>query len=155
VSNGWSQKAASDIVYCRAGGRRRYNAIKQLITIERQNRIIAYMISTNDIMLLDYGFITRLARLFGVSRQTIHRDISAMFFPWRPQSFVRRIDVRLNYERWWEFEGKHCDWWKNSWFGQWWNSAKDRHQNGCRWKSLGNNNYGWGLPRSRSRKILI
>jgi hypothetical protein len=58
------------------------------------------MITNKDFMLLNYGFITRLAKLFGVSRQTIHRDISAMFFPWRPQSCVRIVDIRFNYRHW-------------------------------------------------------
>jgi len=130
VSNSWSQNTTSDIAYRRAGGRRRHNWRKQMAVIRRQDTIMAYFRKTRSECWIDYGVKTRLAKMLGVSRQTIHRDISAMFFRWHPQSFVRVVDMRISYRT-------SC----SPSFGDWWNMV---HPRGCIstwWKNIGGDKY--------------
>ncbi len=152
MSNGVFRPVSPEVAFHRAGGRRHYNMMKQVQTIRRQDAIIAYL--TKDPTCggsLFYGFNTRLAKVFGVSRQTIHRDLSAVLYPWRPQSFVRAVDARYNYDVWWKMRGAHVPWWTDKWFGKWWEAAIQRNQDRGIWKSQGRNRYMRGLARKQSR----
>jgi len=153
VSNAFSRSVSPEVAYHRAGGRRRYNVERQIETIRRQAAIIAHLTKNPFCGSSSFrGINTRLAKMFGVSRQTIHRDISAIMFPWKPQSFVRVVDARFNYEDWWQIMGKHSSWWSDTWFGRWWEEVVPRNQDRIILKSLGGNRYKRGLARKEKRK---
>lgn len=152
MSNSLFGSVSQEAAYHRAGGRRRYNFYKQWKMIQRQDAILAHLLKDPFCGGSPfYGFTTRLAKLFGVSRQTIHRDISALIYPWRPQSFVRVIDAKLNYGIWWERIGKHSSLWTEAWFGNWWEQALIRNEDHVVWKRIGENKYKQDWVRAQSR----
>ncbi len=142
MSNTVFKTVSPEVAYRRAGGRRRVNAMKQAETIRRQDSMIAFMMKDPFCSGSPfYGVKTRLAKRFGVSRQTIHRDLSAILMPWRPQSLVRIIDMKRIYLPWWQDVGSQDTWWTERWFGKWWESTVRRNQDRIIWKKIGRTKY--------------
>ena len=69
----WSKLTSSEKVFRRAGGRRRYNAMRQRRAEARRQEMARVL---GPMALLDpHGLSVALARAFGVSRQTAWRDL--------------------------------------------------------------------------------
>jgi len=93
----WSWVTVPDeVAWKRASGRRRYNSIRKMLKELRQWRVASlYCDASKDkiVRLMKtplsayypspkpYCIIIRLAEHFGVSRQTIHRDLNAVWWP--------------------------------------------------------------------------
>ena len=73
----WRDYAPDDVVYRRAGGRRRYNAVRQANADRRRLRLVemmaAYSAAGGNIY--DRGVRKRWAEALGVHKSTITRDI--------------------------------------------------------------------------------
>ena len=82
----WSKLTSSEEVFCRAGGRRRYNAMRQR-RAEARREAMARALSPTD-WLNPRGLSVALARAFGVSRQTAWRDLQQIFYGYREYNFV-------------------------------------------------------------------
>jgi DNA-binding transcriptional ArsR family regulator len=71
VSKGWSARVPDDEAYRRAGGRRRYNAVRQFraeLRLEKVGHLLRQGLSRAEI-----------ARRLGVHPSTVSRDIRRMF----------------------------------------------------------------------------
>lgn len=76
----WRDAIPVQQAYRRAGGRRGYNAVRQIRARLRRNEILARMVvGTSFLPLINRGAQARLAEEFRVHRSTIHRDIGAIF----------------------------------------------------------------------------
>jgi hypothetical protein len=76
----WSEWTDSRAVYRRAGGRRRYNAIRRLRAECRRVKLARLCLKYYpDYPPLARGLQTRLAAELGVSRSTISRDLAYLF----------------------------------------------------------------------------
>ena len=97
MSNGWSEWVSDNEAAARAGGRRRYNAL-------RRDRALYRRIQVTERVLSDgwtYGTQARIAEELGVSHSTISRDLKAIF-PGAIQCPV--CACRHPLERWRELE---------------------------------------------------
>ena len=72
----WSKLTSSEEVFRRAGGRRRYNAMRQR-RAEARRQEIARVLGPMA-LLSPHGLSVALARAFGVSRQTAWRDLQGI-----------------------------------------------------------------------------
>lgn len=70
----WSTPTTYDEVCRRAGGRRRYNAVRQFLAILRRKRVLDLLRRYG----VRRGVQTRIARELGVNRATICRDLKAL-----------------------------------------------------------------------------
>ncbi|MBL8203927.1 MAG: hypothetical protein JNM09_06825 [Blastocatellia bacterium] len=77
MSNHWSAWQPNHVAHRRAGGRRRYNAERQLSALIR--RLV--LVENFDLfsLMMVHGTKARAARFLGVSAATISRDITAIF----------------------------------------------------------------------------
>lgn len=71
--SGWARDP-----YRGAGGRRRYNALRQFCVKLRRAKILQLMLEEN-LSFLTRGTQARLAEALGVSESTISRDLKALF----------------------------------------------------------------------------
>ena len=69
----WGAVACDNVVKLRAGGRKRYNAYRQLLASIRQ-QLLVDLLYTGEIDTLQWGWQTRAAEKLGVNRSTICRD---------------------------------------------------------------------------------
>jgi hypothetical protein len=106
VNNSWSAPVSDTEAARRAGGRRRYNALRHDRAIARQAEIVRrWQQSTlfGGPNPLGYGGKTRLAREFNVAPATIRRDILAI-----RERFGRLVcplcDSMVDIRRWKELE---------------------------------------------------
>jgi hypothetical protein len=72
----WTDTAPDDVVASRAGGRRRYNAWRRRLALQRRVEVARLLGEGN--LLREWGKQTRIARQLGVSRSTICRDVKAI-----------------------------------------------------------------------------
>lgn len=84
----WSNGTDSASVYKRAGGRRRYNAMRQR-KAETRRDTIARMFRAEWLLHLR-GIAPQLAVMLGVSRQTAWRDLQAVLFGPREYRYHNR-----------------------------------------------------------------
>lgn len=68
-----------DWVNRRAGGRRRYNAQRQLAALERRRRLARLLRRIGWRGWVAWGVQGRIARRFGVSQSTISRDMARLW----------------------------------------------------------------------------
>jgi len=108
VSNSWSAPVSDAEAARRAGGRRRYNALRHDRAVARQAEIVRrWQQSTlfGGPNPLGYGGKTRLAREFNVAPATIRRDVTAI-----RECFGRLAcplcSSLVNVDRWRELERK-------------------------------------------------
>jgi DNA invertase Pin-like site-specific DNA recombinase len=80
MSNTWSQPTDADTAHHRAGGRRAYNFRRRDLALLRRYRLF-------ELFTYNHGDVNRAARMLGVSRWTIYRDMKALGIdyggPWR------------------------------------------------------------------------
>ena len=74
MSNNWSEYVSFDATCRRAGGRRHYNAGRQLQVLLRRNQVAKLF----GVYGFEHGAQAAIARQLGVHRSTICRDISAL-----------------------------------------------------------------------------
>lgn len=72
----WSEKACNREAFHRAGGRRRYNAMRKLGASARQIMLLKMCGNGYFRLFIERGFQAEMARELGVSKATISRDIS-------------------------------------------------------------------------------
>lgn len=78
MSNSWSFPTSPDVAARRAGGRRHYNRRRQTLALIRRTEVCELL---DRFPLREWGTVSRIARLLGVSASTVCRDIKAMFPP--------------------------------------------------------------------------
>jgi hypothetical protein len=66
----WSVPVSAEEAAKRAGGRRRYNAVRRLKMVLRRKQVAEWMMENG----MDHGSTAQMAALFGVSRGTIWKD---------------------------------------------------------------------------------
>jgi len=106
VSNTWSNPAATSVVIARAGGRRRYNALRRDQKLIRR-REVEHLLMTWG---WNYGTQSRIARHLGVSPATVSRDVKAILPLFRP---CPTCTTFVSKERWAEVD----DWRRYRRFG--------------------------------------
>jgi hypothetical protein len=76
----WSKTVSPDLAYRRAGGRRRYNAQRQQARDARREQIKVWILADERpcVAANRTGTVPRLARMFGVHRSTITRDLAVI-----------------------------------------------------------------------------
>ncbi len=79
----WSAPVSNTEAFRRAGGRRAYNRARQAAAIERRYRLVQLIQQYRISPWLDRGSRTRLARLLGVHKSTVTRDLLALDEDWR------------------------------------------------------------------------
>lgn len=72
----WDTPAGDSEAARRAGGRRKYNSTRRINQALRRMEVLKLW--KQDGGLVDYGFQSKAARLFGVNRSTAHRDVKAI-----------------------------------------------------------------------------
>ncbi len=83
----WAQNTTNTQAYKRAGGRRRHNAQRQAEATRRRHALFAAHMR-GDVPLWAHGAQAYYARLHGVSRATISRDVAEL--PWYVREKRRR-----------------------------------------------------------------
>ena len=78
----WGEWVSNGEAYARAGGRRRYNARRQFKADYRRYRLTC-LARQSGINPFRRGAQTTLARMLGVSRATVCRDIAVMLKAWQ------------------------------------------------------------------------
>ena len=86
-SSAWSHQTTNTEAYKRAGGRRRHNAQRQAEATRRRRALFAAHLH-GDVPLWAHGAQAYYARLHGVSRATISRDVAEL--PWYVRERRRR-----------------------------------------------------------------
>ena len=71
----WRRPSPFDEVCRRAGGRRRFNSVRQARAIQRQGEVLRLLRQSR----LAHGWQAHAARQLGVSPATISRDVVAIF----------------------------------------------------------------------------
>jgi hypothetical protein len=80
----WSARTTTDEAYRRAGGRRSYNARRQIMALYRQMRLMEIVARNRLDLWTRNGTQQALAHTLGVSKSTISRDIKAILSEYRP-----------------------------------------------------------------------
>jgi hypothetical protein len=73
----WTAPTSNAEAHRRAAGRRRYNAMRHWLQVARRNRLLGCTRT-------GYGVQAALARVLGVSRSTICRDLAAIAAGYKP-----------------------------------------------------------------------
>lgn len=73
----WSKPASDSEAARRAGGRRRYNSVRNLQAVMRRMEVIN-LVNTGSLGLTEWGTQTRVAAALGVSRATVCRDMKRL-----------------------------------------------------------------------------
>lgn len=93
----WSAPTTPDVAHRRAGGRRRYNSVRQLEAHLRRQEVAHG--------LREYGWVhgvqARLARELGVSESTISRDVAWLMYDLSP---CPMCDSPVSRARWKDLE---------------------------------------------------
>jgi hypothetical protein len=71
----WSEETLDEFAYCRAGGRRAYNAQRRFAAAQRLAELARLLCVQGS---NDRGIQAKMARQFGVSRSTMSRDFAAL-----------------------------------------------------------------------------
>ena len=79
----WATRIGDRAAFHRAGGRKRFNAIRLRKARKRRARVAAFIQAHG----CPWGVQARLARLLGVNRSTICRDLDAL----EPKDFPREV----------------------------------------------------------------
>lgn len=74
----WSAPTSSDVVARRAGGRKRYNAVRHLLAELRRTEINRLLLEDPDVHVFRRGIQSRIAERLKVHRSTISRDFQAL-----------------------------------------------------------------------------
>jgi hypothetical protein len=90
----WSAPTDTAEVWGRAGGRRRYNRLRQDLAAFRRIEVLRLARTNEDGWLLARGFQAAAARRFGVSPATISRDVKAILQLCYEQDTCPRCGVR-------------------------------------------------------------
>jgi hypothetical protein len=82
ATNDWSAPVPDAVAFRRAGGRRKYNAMRRLQRDQRRHRVcqLYWQLLAGRLPGIpkEWGLATIIARLLGVSRATICRDLQAL-----------------------------------------------------------------------------
>jgi hypothetical protein len=77
MSKSWSAPTGFDEVCRRAAGRRRYHSVRRFLADLRRDKVTELIAQYGYI---DWGIRASIARMLGVHRSTISRDIAAILY---------------------------------------------------------------------------